>query len=37
MGKADGSPVVLIRGFEWRTSEGTARALIRAPQMDLFR
>jgi coenzyme F420-0:L-glutamate ligase/coenzyme F420-1:gamma-L-glutamate ligase len=36
-GKADGGLVVLIRGFEWRASEGAARALIRAPQRDLFR
>ncbi|PWU02914.1 MAG: coenzyme F420-0:L-glutamate ligase [Terriglobia bacterium] len=37
MGKSDGSPVVLIRGFEWPAREGTARALIRTPETDLFR
>jgi len=37
MRKASGSPVVLIRGFEWRGGEGSARALLRPPGMDLFR
>jgi coenzyme F420-0:L-glutamate ligase/coenzyme F420-1:gamma-L-glutamate ligase len=37
MRKASGSPVVLIRGFEWRAAEGSARALLRPPGMDLFR
>ena len=37
MRKSDGSPAVLIRGFECRAGEGSARALIRAPEADLFR
>lgn len=37
MRKAGGSPVVLIRGFEWRAAEGSARALVRPPGTDLFR
>jgi coenzyme F420-0:L-glutamate ligase/coenzyme F420-1:gamma-L-glutamate ligase len=35
--KADGCPVVLIRGFEWRPAEGSARSLLRKPEQDLFR
>ncbi len=37
MGKSAGCPVVLIRGFEWQTAEGSAHALIRRPEQDLFR
>jgi len=37
MRKADGCAVVLIRGLEWRAAEGSARALIRPPEQDLFR
>jgi len=37
MGKAASTPVVLIRGFAWRKAQGTARSLLRAPEMDLFR
>lgn len=37
MRKADGIPVVLIRGWEWRAAEGSARPLIRPPEQDLFR
>jgi F420-0:gamma-glutamyl ligase len=37
MGKADGVPVALISGLEWRPAEGSARALIRDPARDLFR
>jgi len=37
MRKSDGSPAVLIRGFEYRAGKGSARALIRAPEADLFR
>jgi coenzyme F420-0:L-glutamate ligase/coenzyme F420-1:gamma-L-glutamate ligase len=37
MRKSDGSPAVLIRGFEHRAGEGSARAMIRAPEADLFR
>jgi coenzyme F420-0:L-glutamate ligase/coenzyme F420-1:gamma-L-glutamate ligase len=37
MGKAAGVPVALIEGFAWRRQEGTAQALIRTPDSDLFR
>jgi coenzyme F420-0:L-glutamate ligase / coenzyme F420-1:gamma-L-glutamate ligase len=37
MRKPDGCPVVLIRGFEWRSASGSARPLIRRPEQDLFR
>ncbi len=37
MRKPDGAPVVLIRGFNWRAGDGSARALLRRPEMDLFR
>jgi coenzyme F420-0:L-glutamate ligase / coenzyme F420-1:gamma-L-glutamate ligase len=37
MRKPDGCPVVLIRGFEWRSAAGSARPLIRPPEQDLFR
>jgi coenzyme F420-0:L-glutamate ligase/coenzyme F420-1:gamma-L-glutamate ligase len=37
MPKAGGVPVVLIEGYEWERREGSARALIRARELDLFR
>jgi len=37
MRKPAGCPVVLLRGFEWKAAEGSARTLIRAPEQDLFR
>lgn len=37
MRKAEGCPIVLIRGFEWHPAEGSARSLIRPPEQDLFR
>lgn len=37
MKKAAGCPVALIRGFQWRAAEGSARALLRSPEQDLFR
>ena len=37
MRKPDGAPVVLIRGWDWRTAEGSARPLLRKPEQDLFR
>lgn len=37
MRKPAGCPVVLLRGFEWKTAEGSARTLIRTPEQDLFR
>jgi coenzyme F420-0:L-glutamate ligase/coenzyme F420-1:gamma-L-glutamate ligase len=37
MPKAAGVPVVLIQGFEFAAAEGSAGALIRSPDRDLFR
>jgi coenzyme F420-0:L-glutamate ligase / coenzyme F420-1:gamma-L-glutamate ligase len=37
MRKSAGFPVVLLRGFEWKVAEGSARALLRSPEQDLFR
>jgi coenzyme F420-0:L-glutamate ligase/coenzyme F420-1:gamma-L-glutamate ligase len=37
MSKAAGTPVALIRGFEWEPAEGSAGSLIRKPEQDLFR
>lgn len=37
MRKDAGSPVALIRGFEWQPAEGSARSLLRKPEQDLFR
>lgn len=37
MRKPAGCPVVLLRGFEWKAGEGSARALIRSREEDLFR
>jgi coenzyme F420-0:L-glutamate ligase / coenzyme F420-1:gamma-L-glutamate ligase len=37
MKKAAGTPVVLIRGFDWQSAEGSARSLLRKPEQDLFR
>jgi coenzyme F420-0:L-glutamate ligase/coenzyme F420-1:gamma-L-glutamate ligase len=37
MGKAEGVPVVIIRGFKYDQAEGTGRDLIRPPEQDLFR
>ena len=37
MRKGDGCPVVMVRGFRWRTAGGSARDLIRRPEQDLFR
>jgi coenzyme F420-0:L-glutamate ligase/coenzyme F420-1:gamma-L-glutamate ligase len=37
MRKAAGCPVVLVRGFEWKPAEGSSKALIRAPEQNLFR
>jgi F420-0:gamma-glutamyl ligase len=37
MRKSAGCPVVLLRGFEWKAAEGSARSLIRTPEQDLFR
>jgi len=37
MGKTDGVPVALVRGFSMEPGEGTARELIRPEAEDLFR
>lgn len=37
MGKLDRVPVALVRGLSHLLGEGTARALIRSPERDLFR
>lgn len=37
MGKTAGVPVALIYGLDWVRGEGSARALIRAAERDLFR
>ena len=37
MKKSSGIPVVIIRGFDYKTSEKGGRELIRATEVDLFR
>lgn len=37
MVKAEGIPVVLVRGYRYRPAEGGARSLIRPAEADLFR
>jgi coenzyme F420-0:L-glutamate ligase / coenzyme F420-1:gamma-L-glutamate ligase len=37
MRKPLGCPVVFLRGLEWKVAEGSARALIRSKEQDLFR
>ena len=37
MGKSDGVPVAIVRGFEARSPQGSGRDLIRPPEKDLFR
>jgi coenzyme F420-0:L-glutamate ligase / coenzyme F420-1:gamma-L-glutamate ligase len=37
MGKIAGHPVVVLRGLAHLMAEGSARALVRAPEHDLFR
>ena len=36
-GKADGLPVVVVRGVAHTRREGTARELVMPPERDLFR
>lgn len=36
MGKADGVPAVLIRGYRFRPADGCGRDLLRPPEHDLF-
>ena len=37
MKKSSGNPVSIIRGFDYESSEGSSRALIRIQALDLFR
>jgi coenzyme F420-0:L-glutamate ligase/coenzyme F420-1:gamma-L-glutamate ligase len=37
MGKIDAVPVAIVRGYAYTPSEAGAKALIRAPEKDLFR
>jgi coenzyme F420-0:L-glutamate ligase/coenzyme F420-1:gamma-L-glutamate ligase len=37
MRKSAGCPVVLLRGVEWKTADGSARVIIRNREQDLFR
>jgi coenzyme F420-0:L-glutamate ligase/coenzyme F420-1:gamma-L-glutamate ligase len=37
MGKLDGVPAAIVRGYPYERGEGNARMLIRAPEKDLFR
>src|SRR5262245_8858389 len=37
MGKIDAVPVAIVRGYPYTPAAGSARALIRAPEKDLFR
>jgi len=37
MGKLDGVPAAIVRGYPYPRGEGTARQLVRDPEKDLFR
>ena len=37
MGKIDAVPIAIVRGYAYTPAEASARALIRAPEKDLFR
>lgn len=37
MGKVERVPVVLVRGYPFERGEGSAREMIRPPELDLFR
>ena len=37
MKKSAGVPVVIIRGYDFRSTDGSGRELIRVPELDLFR
>jgi coenzyme F420-0:L-glutamate ligase/coenzyme F420-1:gamma-L-glutamate ligase len=37
MGKLRQVPAVLVRGYSFRPAAGSARGLVRAPHLDLFR
>jgi coenzyme F420-0:L-glutamate ligase/coenzyme F420-1:gamma-L-glutamate ligase len=37
MGKIDAVPVAIVRGYAYTQADGSAQALVRAPEKDLFR
>lgn len=37
MGKGSGVPAAIVRGVEWRAGDSGAAALVRRPELDLFR
>lgn len=37
MGKLDGVPAAIVRGYSYEQGDGAARELLRAPEKDLFR
>ena len=37
MGKLDRVPAALIRGYPYERGEGSARELLRRPELDMFR
>jgi coenzyme F420-0:L-glutamate ligase/coenzyme F420-1:gamma-L-glutamate ligase len=37
MGKVDGVPAAVIRGYRYTPGEGSATELVRPPEKDLFR
>jgi coenzyme F420-0:L-glutamate ligase/coenzyme F420-1:gamma-L-glutamate ligase len=37
MKKSTGVPVVIVRGYDYHSAEGSGRELIRVPELDLFR
>jgi coenzyme F420-0:L-glutamate ligase/coenzyme F420-1:gamma-L-glutamate ligase len=37
MKKSAGIPVAIVRGFDYSPGESSGRALIRSPELDLFR
>ena len=37
MGKLDGVPVAVVRGYAYTPGAGSARELLRDPSQDLFR
>ena len=37
MGKLDGVPAAIIRGYAYERGDGTVRAMLRPPERDLFR
>jgi F420-0:gamma-glutamyl ligase len=37
MAKGSGVPAAIVRGVDWRAGGGGAAALVRRPELDLFR